>query len=645
MSKMYKEFVKVNGLNKVLVTINHEQEQETTESKIVDSLHHIHVVDRSGSMYSELDQLIENVKTTVREMADEDYVSLVWFSGENQFKTLIKGARKDDSLYKLLDSIKSTVGLTCFSSPLKEVNEIIGDLSAICPNISVTLFTDGEPVVTNWSYSEEEKKIFEQIKEMKDNVLALNTIGYGYYYNQDLLRRMSQETMFGSAIHSSQIDEYVSIFHHNYEKVSDLLFEQVEIVAPMDAKVLYLNSTSTKMSNGYFKLNRLEKKKNQFFILADEEFKFEYNGELFDSNDIEAGKLHPSTLTNFYYAYAYELHYSGERQAALSIMSENIKDKYLIDTQLNAFTYDEVAKYRKDLKRAVTKPKYRFEDGVAPENYVPRDNALCVMDVLSILSEGTNFYVPSKNYSRIGQKVTDNFNLFKANKDEVRSPFNEFVFNKKHMNVSIAFTIRGTVSINAKQAASVGLPKEVDSQIFRTHTIIKDGNLNMETITAVLDQKTYDKLVALEASEKVSLVTLIGQEDEFYKVELSLSALPTVNRTYVTNSGDIDNIFNTSLKINGLEAQQKVLNHYIKEIKSTTADAVKEGKFADLTEEQIEILKQHGLDKYFTYGGIDNEKHEPVDHYESRTLEFAVKGTLHFHQLKMFLIKLLMVRN
>lgn len=628
MSKFYKNTIKV-GKNKfkTLITANYEQEQKT-ESTSVDSIHHIHVLDRSGSMYNEISRLIDNVKQTITEMADNDKVTIIWFSSHNQCKVLVKNSSKDEKeLFALLDSIKSTVGATCFSTPMREVNEVIEDLQALNHNFSVTLFTDGDPVVP-WSEKEEENLVFAELKKMKDKVLAVNTIGYGIYYNQDFLRNIAAESAFGNAIHSSQINEYVSIFHHNYERISDLVMDSAELTAPTGTDVLYLNTTSTKMvrDTGYMKMSRLEKRKNQFFIVGDGDFKFDFNGETVDTAQL-TNEVAESTLTNFYYAYAYELHYAGYRQEALEILANNIKDKYFIDRQLNAFTYNEVGDFRKELRKAVIKPKdNRYRDGESPDNYVPKEDALCVMDILGILSEGTNYYIPSKNYQRVGVEVKDEQNIFTANNEEIRSLVKDFTFNKKHMNVSISFTVNGKVTINAKLAKSHNLPKEVDSKIYRTHTIIKDGNLNMQSIEVVLDQKTFDKFSTLIAENGVNFMSVKAKEENGHRVEIDLSKLPTVNRTYVNESGNIDNIVDTVEKTTELEIKQKVLNHYIKDIKSHNVTAAITGKYIGLTEDQMEILKAHGLDKDFTYGGVDNVKQEPVDFYESRILEFYLKG-------------------
>ena len=221
MSKFYSSILNLGnlGVRKVAVCNINPEDQSTTMS--VDCMHHIQVLDRSGSMWADIDDLIENVKDTIRFIPDGDYVSIIWFSGADQCNVLIKGAQKNDSLYALLDTLKSTLGVTCFSTPMKEVGNIINDLKPICPNFSVTVFTDGQPVVA-WGTEEEIRRTLEAIDVWKDDVLALNTIGYGNYYDQDFLKQMSAKTTFGQFIHSSLIGDYTDIFSHNYEITADL---------------------------------------------------------------------------------------------------------------------------------------------------------------------------------------------------------------------------------------------------------------------------------------------------------------------------------------------------------------------------------------------------------------------------------------
>jgi hypothetical protein len=73
--------------------------------------------------------------------------------------------------------MKSVIGCTCFSDPIKEVSEIVKELSGLNQNFSITLFTDGEPVCP-WSNEEEERRTLEIVKSMSDKIIAFNTVGY-----------------------------------------------------------------------------------------------------------------------------------------------------------------------------------------------------------------------------------------------------------------------------------------------------------------------------------------------------------------------------------------------------------------------------------------------------------------------------------
>lgn len=626
---IFKTKLKLGDKEKVVVVINHKEgaKEKQQNVKNVDCLHHIQILDRSGSMGYEIDGLIENVKQTIDAMSDNDYVSIVWFSGPGQYKTLIKGARKDESLKTILDTIKFTIGCTCFSDPMKEVGEIIEELSPICPNFNVTLFTDGEACVP-WSEEEEESKVFSEIAKYKDKVIAINTIGYRNGYNRDFLIKIASESMFGMMIHSSKINEYMSIFSHNYERISELVFESVEIKAE-GAEVIYLNSSSSKLSKDSIKMSMLEKKKNQFVIISDNELSFEYDGETYNSNDITSSPKE-ATTDNIAYGYAYELYYLGRRQEALDILAKTINDKYFVDNQINAFTYDEVSAYSKQLRRAVFKKKHRFADGKCSSDYIPANDALCIMDVLKTLINGDNYYVYSKNYNRVGRKVEDEFNLFTYDDVEQLTAINDLVFNETELNISIRSRLTGTVKINPKVAKKNDLPSTVKSFVYRNQTIIKDGNLNMEQLITVVDKETLDKLN--DFNEKVNHKLIESFEEstvnEHFKVIINLVALPIINRMYISKNGNISSVFNGTFRITELAAEQKVLNYYIKKLNEENPSLVKDKEFVQYTEEQIEVLKQHGLNKDLSYAGVENklaEKNED-DYYLVRQLGFDIKG-------------------
>lgn len=630
MSRFYSSILDLGnlGLRKVAVCNINLEDQSTAMS--VDCMHHIQVLDRSGSMWADIDDLIENVKDTIRFIPDGDYVSIIWFSGADQCNVLIKGAQKNDSLYALLDTLKSTLGVTCFSTPMKEVGNIINDLKSICPNFSVTVFTDGQPVVA-WGTEEEIRRTLSAIDTWKDDVLALNTIGYGNYYDQDFLKQMSAKTIFGQFIHSSMISDYAGIFSHNYEITADLVMTNVEVVSP-GSEVMYLTSKLATKSDAGLKTRALDKRKNQFVVIGpdDSDFSFLVGDDTYSTARLK--EIPSASIAPIMYAYAYTSYYEGNRKQSLDIIAKVLHDKNLVDEVKNAFTYDEVGIATKALRSAVFSTKYRMITGECSDDYVAADDAPCLMDVLRIILDSENsYYKYAAEYSRIGKKVVDTFNLFHRNTgEEVLTPANDLVFNKSRLNISIRSIINGTVSLNPKQAAKVGLPSELPSKIYRNQTLVKDGAPNMAEATFKVSEDTVDKLISLFSGWKSDDIMDISRDEAGdFEVKIHLYNLPIINYSYVGDCTDVQRLLEVVSTQTYLQAAQKSLGFLrddVYEYRKQHGIFDVSKQFAQYTPEQVQVLIDHGLNDRAEYVGVNNVTEKSGDSYIVRELEFYMKG-------------------
>lgn len=630
MSRFYSSILDLGnlGLRKVAVCNINLEDQSTAMS--VDCMHHIQVLDRSGSMWADIDDLIENVKDTIRFIPDGDYVSIIWFSGADQCNVLIKGAQKNDSLYALLDTLKSTLGVTCFSTPMKEVGNIINDLKSICPNFSVTVFTDGQPVVA-WGTEEEIRRTLSAIDTWKDDVLALNTIGYGNYYDQDFLKQMSAKTIFGQFIHSSMISDYAGIFSHNYEITADLVMTNVEVVSP-GSEVMYLTSKLATKSDAGLKTRALDKRKNQFVVIGpdDSDFSFLVGDNTYSTAGLK--EIPSASIAPIMYAYAYTSYYEGNRKQSLDIIAKVLHDKNLVDEVKNAFTYDEVGIATKALRSAVFSTKYRMITGECSDDYVAADDAPCLMDVLRIILDSENsYYKYAAEYSRIGKKVVDTFNLFHRNTgEEVLTPANDLVFNKSRLNISIRSIINGIVSLNPKQAAKVGLPSELPSKIYRNQTLVKDGAPNMAEATFKVSEDTVDKLISLFSGWKSDDIMDISRDEAGdFEVKIHLYNLPIINYSYVGDCTDVQRLLEVVSTQTYLQAAQKSLGFLrddVYEYRKQHGIFDVSKQFAQYTPEQVQVLIDHGLNDRAEYVGVNNVTEKSGDSYVVRELEFYMKG-------------------
>lgn len=638
--KFYRNNLKVGGRDLTFVTINQEDGEVVTEVKAVEvpKVHHIHILDRSGSMSGSINNLIDQVQSTLEIISKEDLVSIIWFSSPGQYKTLVKGATKSPELITLLNTLRSVIGTTCFSDPIREAGTIVQELKALCPNISITLFTDGCPVVP-WGETAEETKCIGLVKEFKKDILSFNTVGYGYYYNQNFLKNLSSQSEFGIFTHSTQISEYLNIFKNNFERISESKVEQVHIEYPFGVDGVYLNRKFAKMENLELYLSKLDKNKNQFFVVSDKgDFKFHYNGEARNSKDLKEEVADP-TVKNFLYAYSYGLYYANRRKEALEILSY-LGDKALIDSHMSAFTYDETAAHQSLLEKATLNTGDRMKEGAAKANYLPAKDAFCVYDVLNLLNSSDAYYLPfhpeAEEYKRIGKKTEDKNNMFEMTSESVVTPFSDFVFNKEKCNLSVRMNIPGMVKLNAKSASEVGLPNQVESFLWRNHTIIKNGNLNMKRIVSLMPKDLFEQIQSKKKIlEEVTFKDKTAQKDienaygkKYVCAVVKLNKLPVINALY-NEDLSASKVFNLASELLKEECYQKYLNYYWKQfVANATAAQKKVGVFEGKTAAQIKVLEEHGIEKSGAYAGVEKEtpKNDECDSYETRSFEFVFKG-------------------
>ena len=653
---LYQSFMTIGNKSYQVLATNYKE--EAVEDKVVElqRLHHIHLLDRSGSMWRDMDSLIKNVKQTVDLMEDGDLISIIYFSDVDECEPIIigKNVSEKQDIHAMLDSINSTLSVTCFSKPLQETIKLVEKMSPICSNFNVTLFTDGYPV-TYHSREKEIQMINDAVSELKGKVMAINSIGYGNYYDKQILESISNSTDFGRVFHSNNIDDYSEIFSRNRTILATMTRENVKIETNEGNPILYVSSRESKLTETTLDMGYLDKTRNWFFIFLDEGTEdVTINGEKIDVSTVtkEIPKL---AYENMAYALSYELYYAGRLGESLDTLAIETGSKHLIDNHYNAFTPAERQKHMDLLKQAAYgrgKKALRAKDGFVDSSYLPKADAFCFMDLLKILIEGVNYYIPkaSSEYNNITRKTTDTFNLFKADDKPLASLIGDNItMNKAELNISFRYMVNGIVNINPKQASAVGLESEINSRIFRNQTIIRDGHLNMDTIEILADKNTYNRIGKKLADNGIPFTDVVVETEAMYiegetltfdeiRMVLNLTKLPVINREYADDS-TVENILRLVAEQNKYKAEQKVVNYYINQMGKAKPSlfagyhglgATNEGEGTKTTfnDAQLELLKEHGLDNQLRYSGVNRVIAEKVetDSYETRSIEFGLKG-------------------
>lgn len=603
--------------------------------------HRILALDWSGSMAYHLDQLSQQTREAVKAMPKEDLVSVAWFSGPSQNGHIVIGATPGEDVEKLLSNMRP-VGSTCFSEVLGKLSDAAVRFGGLVDQTVVDMFTDGQPVVPWGRDAEKARAVLAVDNLVQSGVIAFNTIGYGPYYNREFLNDLSNISEHGVLTHANNIEAFIGTIKHNME-VSRNFVKRTAEVHTAGGDIIYLSpGKSARMTSHELSLSTLDANENWIFVAVPEETgkdsMITVNAESFKVGKAES--IDENVKQNFLYAYASEAFRKGEHLKAVDILVNNLRDKALAAKAFNAFTTTEIGEAQNLITDAVHEQSKRYLEGKTGPGFMPAKDALCVMDVFSELinAEQSAYYVPfgkgTDKYERIGRSATDNENRFTANPDEeVRAAVDELVWNKEKLNLSVRFTRKGKVKLNPRAADNVKLPHEFDSYIWRNHTFVKDGNVNMKKAEFLLPLDLYTSMkargVPLDSTgEPVDINPGSNSPVSYVRAVINFGKLPIINRTYIDQSTDPIQLHAATTKIVRTEAASKIVRALLEKVKDSSAVMSKVGSFAGMNAEQIRVLEEHGVRPDGSYGGVEVEtaKVEDSDSYEARFINFTLKG-------------------
>lgn len=183
--------------------------------------HHILCIDRSGSMYSDMEELKSMVLKllTLNEFNDSTLkVSLISYSSQGDCKLHFKGVTVGDIMrtgshyQNEIKSLRATA-MTCISQSLVLAETIIDDNEITC----ISLHTDG--FANDASPTAESRAIQSAIQKLKvhPRVFA-NTIAYRSYCDYNLLAGIANE-LSGSCIQAKGLTQVYEALHGTTEKL------------------------------------------------------------------------------------------------------------------------------------------------------------------------------------------------------------------------------------------------------------------------------------------------------------------------------------------------------------------------------------------------------------------------------------------
>jgi hypothetical protein len=583
---------------------------EPSTLKEKESTNHILIYDRSGSMYGLLPKLTEDLIDRMKLIPVNDTVSIGYFSGEGQYNFILKGFKvtenKDYSiLEKAIRNNSTTIGLTCFSEILNETSEtIIKDLSIFSNRFALTFLSDGYPVVSN--YDKEIASIFDVISKLNNQITASLLVGYGNYYNKELMTKMA-EGLGGSLTHSSDLPTF-NIALTNFivnsqdtenkikipvtEWFGNIYFSingnNINVYQPKDGHILY---TPIKGRGKNYLYTITSSDADFLQKAASNNDKLEYV-KLTDANVGNDTKI--EAFIKGLYAASYILTQRAKTDQTIEILSA-LGDTALIDIVNNAFTNDEYGNAEKRMEECIVSPKKRFLNG-RNTSYLPKPDAFCLLDLIDLLCEDEQAYLytqdPSFKYKRIGvASVTkEGYPKFTPDKNN-KCRFSTLSWNESKLNLSVLMNITGSVKLPKNYKKNEFISNKFDTFVWRNYTIVKDGFLNTSCLPITMSESTFNKL------SKEGLINTNVPFGCFVQYipdtiyPLDLSKLPIINRFIADGKTSAKVLFSKIYEELKLKALLKVYKYFKSGFEPETSAYALTG----LTDDQIKYLDELGI--------------------------------------------------
>jgi Mg-chelatase subunit ChlD len=561
-----------------------------TKSKAKSVAHSVIVVDRSGSMYSDLPATKETLLKilTLDEYAQFNLlVTLISYSSEGDVKchferVPIREIMKKDSKYqKDIKSIQTSCA-TCISQGLRLASEKVkdGELTAI------TVHTDG--YANDPSATSEASTLLKLCHDMKDKDVFVNTLAYGNYTDFRLLSRVANAGS-GACIKAGKIGDVYSSLYNSTKTLGSSVTPPIEVPLEKGFDYQVFVSRSAGRVNGAAETLSIRGLKTE-----DDAVIYRYR-KLSKADYDKLADVPAEQTSEAVFAFAKGNLSEGNLNTAKYALGSTF-DATLVGAHSRALTNNQVAAMSTDIDTLVLHDPGQLATHTVLDQ-VPVNKKIPFLTLVNLLDANRGNFVINRKaltevYVRRGLKRlqgvrNDDGTLTEpwlktefVNEDEYL-PISSFDVNRNTatMNMMLTRKVRLVPAAGGAPITQVAGIKLDNLSSFNNYTLVGDGELNVPYLRIkISDKSLFDKLAhegVLEADGQAA--TKYDKEQEY---TLRLDQLPIVPPFEGTVS--LDGVFNEL-------AQLKVL--------SSLCGAHLKEEAAELAPEQVEELKKHYLSK------------------------------------------------
>lgn len=633
-----------------VLSINPKSE-DGSDIELKTSINHVLVYDRSGSMSGQLKGLVKDIQKAVSCLDGADIATIFWYSGSNQSGIVLSSKVSEINeadLTAALEKASSTVGLTVFSETLVAIEKLAE--STELP-LAISWFTDGYVCPNTGSSEQEKTRVMESIVRLNAHpmVVGINTIGYGNYYDKDLLVAMSAGSTIGSFNHSAELSDYSVIFNEFKVQASGAM-PSTNISVKSDSDVIFLATTKSmkrvKLTEASgdaklpykFSLHNLPASGARIISTGNIEA---ITADIDESIEVVTTPrtINPASKVKSLYGMAAALYATNNREDALDIVENELGDQPLYSAMMTAYTVEEVGNAYAQMVKAFKDASVRAFNTITFENTYRTD----VFTILTMLKSADASIVMNDaiaQYKRVGIKAEESQDedtpMFKEIKDgsALQTATSNLSFSNTQFSVSIGnIVVPGTLTLKTEDRLlfADAVNGELPVSRIKTYSLIKDGALNMPFIDVTFENQ-------LEATTMLERMKADGVTVEKVVVanvpafRINLVGLPFANRTlsraYTTFSELAPKI---EANIN-MKMKKKVVNYFLKDVDARSSKAAKVPSAKKFTAVQLDALKETYSVAIYPYGLVYQGFKRPsvtdgdFDVYFTRFMEFGMKG-------------------
>ncbi|WP_353932160.1 vWA domain-containing protein [Okeanomitos corallinicola TIOX110] len=546
--------------------------------------HSIIIIDRSGSMYYDLEPLKETLikLLTLDEYSNSDLViTLISYSSKGDVtchfqRVPIQELMKPDSSYIAEIKAIHVTGATCISQSLKLAQELIQneELTAI------TLHSDG--YANDSSFNSESKAIEVICHELQKISVFVNTIAYSPYSDFKFLAKIAN-SVSGTCLQAGNIKEVYDALYNTGNVLKEATGIVIEEPLASDYSYqIFFSPTAQKINgtNQTFKVFGLKPEDEGFIYKYKQITKAAYE----QLKDVPIAQNDTSV-----YLFAKANLADGNLNTAKYALASTF-NATLTSRHAKALTNEDIANFTQDLEIALFYPHILAEHEIL--DHVKVNNKISVLELIDILSQHRQHIIINlkhlqANYQRKGIKRV---NGTRGENKELITPWLEIEYLEPGDYVQMgSFDInRNTATINMLLRRKVQLITAAektpitevagvllnDLMTFNNYTIVSDGEINVKNLKVKISSKK-----AFEALEEVGVID--GGEFDYQKeYTLELADLPLVS--FAGNYSSVEGLFTQLAEIKTLSS---IFAAHLREESDVFIPA------------QIEELKKHYLSK------------------------------------------------